>query len=320
MKLATTLATVVTTACLLASGAHGDGLPVVGADLGPTGIARPGGQFRYVTVPVRRDTLLAAIGRKSDAVERRRLLAGRWTIPVVAYDGSVAGLSADGQTLVLVKPRVRFPRRSSAFAIVPATTLRARPFTLRGDFSFDAISPDGRLVYLIEYVDRRDFTRYAVRLYDVEEGRLQPEAIFDPGGSKGPMRGSPLARAEGADGRWAYTLYDGAGGTPFVHALDTVGRTARCIFFPGLSSATGGDLSGLRLDVRGSTLVVSNRGTPVVLATTHTFVVREPSTREAAANVNEESRPWWIAIVAAGGLVAACGTSVARRRSSRARP
>ena len=156
---------------------------------------------------MRRDTLLAAIGRKSDAVEQRRP-AGRWTIPVVAYDGSV-GPFTDGRTLVLAEPRA-LPRRSSAFAIVPTTQLRARPFTLRGDFSFDAVSPDGRLVYLIEYVDRRDFTRYAVRLFDVEEGRLQPEPIFDPGASKDHAR-LALARAEGADGRWAYTLYDGAG-------------------------------------------------------------------------------------------------------------
>jgi hypothetical protein len=32
-----------------------------------------------------------------------------------------------------------------------------------------------------------------------------------------------------ADGRWAYTLYEGAGSTPLLRALDAKARTARCI-------------------------------------------------------------------------------------------
>ena len=59
------------------------------------------------------------------------------------------------------------------------------------------------------------------------------------------MRGSPITRATSSDGRWAYTLYDGAGGTPFLHALDTSKRQARCIDLPML--AGGQDLGQLRI-------------------------------------------------------------------------
>ena len=57
------------------------------------------------------------------------------------------------------------------------------------------------------------------------------------------MRGQPLSRAMSPDGRWAYTLYDGNGETPFVHALDTSRATARCIDL----DAIGGDENLWRL-------------------------------------------------------------------------
>ena len=47
------------------------------------------------------------------------------------------------------------------------------------------------------------------------------------------MHGNPMTRATSADGRWAYTLYDG-NGHPFVHALDTAPATARCIDLPAV--------------------------------------------------------------------------------------
>jgi hypothetical protein len=201
----------------------------LGVEVGHEGVARPDGRYQFVALRARGDTLLAKVERQSASIRGYRLVPGRWTIPAVAYDGSADGLSADGKTLVVVRPRQRFPRPRSPFALVDAATLRAQPFTLRGDFSFDAISPDGRLIYLIEYTDPDDPTRYAVRLYVVASGRLAAEPIVDPHEPDEAMRGQPLSRATSAEGRWAYTLYDGAGGTPFVHALDTVGRTARCI-------------------------------------------------------------------------------------------
>ena len=52
------------------------------------------------------------------------------------------------------------------------------------------------------------------------------------------MRGQPLTRATSPDGRWAYTLYDGAGKEPFIHALDTSTRSARCIDLDAASTWT----------------------------------------------------------------------------------
>jgi hypothetical protein len=73
-------------------------------------------------------------------------IKGAFTIPLVALDGTSAGLSADGTTLALITHRTdfrRFPRKETSFLIVDVEKsgrLRPRePLTLPGDFSFDAL-------------------------------------------------------------------------------------------------------------------------------------------------------------------------------------
>jgi hypothetical protein len=216
--------------------ARADGLPVLGVDLSRAGVAASDPVApRYVSLPAGQDTLVAAVSQDGGHVRRSRLLDGRFSVPAVAYDGSPGGLSADGRTLVLINPRKGFPRRDTTLAVLDTRRLRARDvITLKGDFSFDAISPNGRLLYLVQYLSKRDPTRYLVRLYDLRAGRLLREPIIDPREVGDVMRGTPITRAASPDGRWAYTLYDGAGKHPFIHALDTTGRTARCIDLHGL--------------------------------------------------------------------------------------
>jgi hypothetical protein len=259
---------------VLAGTAGADGLPVPVPDGGLEGITA--GLTRYVTLPASGGTVLAQVERDGGRIVRSRFVTGRYTIPAVALDGSPSGLSANRKTLVLIRPRTTFPQELTNLAIVDATRLRvSRLLPLRGDFSFDAISPDGRLVYLIQYVAPRDPTRYAVRAYDVPRRRLIPGPIVDPGERGEAMRGFPLTRTTSADGRWAFTLYDGAGKEPFIHALDTSGRTARCIDLDALAGKQLGAVR-LRVDRRGSRLVVDN-GKALALVDTRTFAVSEPA-------------------------------------------
>ena len=277
---------------------------------------------------------MAAVEAVGGRVLRSRFLPGRFTVPVVAYDGSASGLSADGSTLVLIRPRIAFPRRTTTFAVLGAQSLRPRKiFTLEDDYSFDALSPDGRWLYLVEYLSRRDPTHYLVRLYDLERGRLLPEPIIDPREVGDVMRGMPVTRASSPDGRFAYTLYDGAGRHPFVHALDTVGRTARCIDLHGL---TGYEfLSEVQLDVSpdGGTLsVMPPRGTSALfLIDTRTDEVTEPAAPDtsawpqepdgaAAAPSDEPSGVLWPLTAGAGVvllLLLIGGQRLLRRRSRR---
>jgi hypothetical protein len=122
-----------------------------------------------VTLPTEKGTLLARIRRAGGQVEASRLLPGALVIPAVAYDGTATGLSADGRTVVLAAARSAFPRRRSGFTVLDARRLRPRfALRLRGDFTLDAVSPDGQRLFLIEHTSRRDLTRYAVRAYDVD--------------------------------------------------------------------------------------------------------------------------------------------------------
>lgn len=235
--------------------AAADGLPTVGVDAAP--VSAPGGDVAYRTKRAKRATRLIETARDGGAALRERRIRGVFSVPAVAYDGSPSGLSADGRTLVLINPRTRFPRASTSFAVIDAKRLRGRHhIRLRGDFSFDAISPDGRLIYLIQYLSPTDVTDYAVRAYDMRARRLFREPVVDPSEPDENMSGVPMARVTDADGRWAYTLYD-SGKHPFVHALETERRTAVCIDLDVLGGVTL-DMRGPRLDVVGGKKVLAS--------------------------------------------------------------
>ena len=46
-----------------ATAARADGLPVLGVDVGATGVVTPSGQARYVTIPAGADTVVARVDR-----------------------------------------------------------------------------------------------------------------------------------------------------------------------------------------------------------------------------------------------------------------
>ena len=262
-------------AALVPAAAHADGLPVLGVDVGSSGVSSGPEGARYVTIPVGSRTIVERAAQDGGQVLAWRSLPGTFTIPAVAYDGSAGGLSAEGTPLVLIEPRTSFPRAATRLLVLGSDNLKPQQLVkLKGDFSFDAVSPDGSWLYLIHYVAPSDPTRYLVQAYDLRRGRLLKAPITDPNETGEKMRGNPLSRAMSSNGRWAYTLYDGAGATPFVHALDTVARSARCIDLDGVPPGT--DLWRLRLGVDGAgkRLVVRDRAAPLLLVDLRTLKVR----------------------------------------------
>src|SRR6266576_5005894 len=261
-------------AAIVPAAARADGLPVLGIDVGSTGVASSSDGARYVTIPAGSRTIVEQIAQHGGQVLAWRSLRGTFTIPAVAYDGSAGGLSADGTTLVLIEPRTSFPRATTKLVILSSDGLKQqRVVKLQGDFSFDAVSPTGSWLYFIHYVSPNDPTRYLVQAYDVLRGRLLAKPIIDPDEPGEKMRGNPLSRTMSADGRWAYTLYDGAGTTPFVHALDTVARSAHCIDLDGIAAGTDLWQLRLRIDQDGKRLVVRDSAAPVLTVDLRTLRV-----------------------------------------------
>ncbi|HEX5621269.1 MAG TPA: hypothetical protein VFX51_22780 [Solirubrobacteraceae bacterium] len=278
--------------------AQAAGLPLPTPYSGRVGATAPGGDERLVTRRAGRDTLVRAVRRSDGRVLRARVIEGRWAVPAVTLNGGTTGLSADGGTLVLGRSPRSFPPPRTHLATVDAhTVVVRREITLRGLYTVDAISPDGRWLYVIEYPGE-DLLDYHVRALDTRTGRLDPRYVVDPRNPDEQMGGMPMARAVSRDGRWAYTLYTG-GEETFIHALDTVGRTAACIDLEMLPPTA--DLSRTRLVVRSGRIDVRELGSLIATVDTDSFAVTEPGEEDAAA-------------LAAGGAVAVIGALLALAR------
>lgn len=295
-------------ALVFAGAANGDGLPIPTDYSTPDGVASADGAFRYVTLPAGKGTVVERVERSGGRVVASRFLHGAFTIPLVAIDGTPGGLSHDGRTLALIKPRTGFPRRATPLLFLDARHLAVRGrVTLAGDYSFDAVSPDGRSIYLVHYLSHVDPTKYEVRALDPSTGALAPRPIVDPHERGEDMHGYPLARAMSPDGRWAYTLYDGAAGHPFVHALDTSGRTAVCVDLP--AGLLGNDIYSmhLRIDPPGRTLTVAGPRRALATVDTATFRVSSPPhagsrSSRPVHHPDGPAFPWLVVGLAAGAL------------------
>ncbi len=263
----------------LASGQKG----VLGTGANPyTGIVDPDSGSRYTALAAGEGTVVTKLDPEGGEVEGFRYLPRQLVVPSVAFDGSPSGLSADGETLVLSQPGTRFPQRRSEFTVLDTRRLRVtEELSFPGTFTFDAISPDGRSIYLVEYTSQRNLTEYLVREYDLRRGELVAEPILDPDESAEEMYGTPVNRVTSPDGRWAYTLYDGSE-HPFIHALDTRDGTAVCIDLESLHRPVYGRTE-LRVSPDGGALAVVNGSRTVELVDLETFEVSEPPPAEPSA-------------------------------------
>lgn len=324
------LCAVVCATCAPAPAAGAAGPPLPSSASGRAGAVAPGGSERLLTRRAGDDTVVTAVRRGDRRVLRSRQINGRWSVPPVTVDGATTGLSADGRVLVLARPSRSFPPTSTQLAVLDARQLHVRHrISLPGFFTVDAISPDGRWLYLIQYAGE-DVLDYRVRALDTQAGRLAARDVVDPRKPGEQMGGLPVTRAVSHDGQWAYTLY-GGGEETFIHALDTVGRTAACIDLDMLPPDS--DLSGLRLAVTadGRRIRVRSGGSLVATVDARTFAVSEPGeaaatqpeaatkSRLATAPPPDEAGLPWPALMLVAGLTSVCAgvVAIARRRGRR---
>ena len=189
--------------------AMGDGSPYTpGLVQGADGVVSPDHGIRFVTLATPKSTVVAAIRVRTGRVARSNVLRGFYGVPIVAWDNSTGGVSADGRTLVLGSyGPLPGDAGVTRFAVLRTKTLRkARTLALPGSWAYDAISPDGSRMFLIEYLAAGQNPHYRVRSLDVRTGRLDPEAVVDRREDEVFMRGQPVTRVASTDGRWAYTL------------------------------------------------------------------------------------------------------------------
>jgi hypothetical protein len=216
-------------------------------DGGP-GIAAPNG-VRYVARLSGPATKVLA--NRDGETLRSVSVPGHWGLQAATLAGGLTGLSGDGRLLVLAPPTRGEPVDVTTFALVATPTLtQLGTIRLRGDFTVDALSPNGNTLYLIQHLTGNDVARYQVRAYDVRARKLLKRVVADKRQAGWAMHGYPMARAATATGSRVYTLYSPGNNYPFIHALDTVAMTAVCVGLP-LSWADPNTLNGARLTLSG---------------------------------------------------------------------
>jgi hypothetical protein len=272
------------------------------------------GSGYYFTTPEGGRTTLQA--QTSGDAARTSTIPGVWGIPTVTVKGDADGLSTDGKTLVLARNGVRSP---STFLIVNARTLRpVNRVVLKGYFIFDALSPDGSLLYLIQHTSVNDLTHYVVRDYDLRTDRLLPGRIADKTQENWVMQGYAMTRATGPGGRWVYTLYQNPGGYPFIHALDTVNAVAHCIGLPWTGDQSRLWNIALTLGNGGKTLSVHwLSGRPwLAVSTVNWNITHVAAARGSSAAARPGAFPWrWLLGAAAGAILVPFALAVALRAS-----
>ena len=326
-RAAVCLGSLVALLALFAPSAQGAGAPVPYDSSPDASVVAPNGEGpRYATVSDGRRTTILQIDQDGGEILRRETIEGFYGIPIVAADGTPGGISGDGSRLILVELRsFRFPRERSSFVVVDIRSdgrLRAQPpLTLRGDFSFDALSQNGLSLYLTEYATR-DLNDYAVREYDFARQRLLPDPILVAHEvSPGEMRGLPTTRATSPDGRWEYTLYDGGGARndeAFIHTLDTERGISHCV---DLAMVDGNQAwrVGLELTDDGGALNVTRGRETLAMLNTETFGLSEPHTPELTVEPEGGGGQSGLAVGAiAAGTTLLIGTALGLRRRRQA--
>jgi hypothetical protein len=287
-----------------APAAAADG-PGPAAIQGGEGVLSSDGTQRYLAVAAgdRQWTSLQTIQTSTGKLVAAANLSGSWGFPTMGWGPMWRNVSTDGKTLVVTETA---PGSQSRFLVYNPKTMQFRvAVVLNGTFTFDALSPDGSRLYLIQQMSQSDLSRYVVRAYDLRRQRLLPGRIADRTQKGWIMQGYPVTRETSSDGRMVYTLYSNPGGYPFVHALDTVRGVAHCVGIPMKSSNAIGNVV---LSLHGKKLAVHWRsGRPWYEIDTTTW-------RIAPARA---SFPWlWAALGCVAALLAA-GAALLRHRRRR---
>jgi hypothetical protein len=165
---------------------------------------------------------------------RSRSVEGAWRLPSIGLDPLPVGVANDGSTImnstiVLVEADAPAGATTSRFAVLVRGE-PARIIELPGALEFDALSPDGSILYVVEHLPGPPEGHYQVRAVDLQGGVMREAVIADKRNLGSSMAGWPITQATHPSGV-VFTLYRGAM-HPFIHALNTREAWAVCLDLP----------------------------------------------------------------------------------------
>jgi hypothetical protein len=194
------------------------------------------------------------------------LLPGSYQLPSATITGVPGGTSPDGRWVVVESfegPANGVPTATHMLMIDTAASKVMHRVNLNGYFHFDAVSNDGLRLYLIQYLNGKE---YYVRLYDVSAGALDANIVVDKSDGNQAMAGIRLSGLASPDGHWLFSMYVRENESPFIHALSLDGPFAFCLDLPGNGYATSeAEMHwSLAMNRAGSLLYAVNGATGVV--------------------------------------------------------
>jgi len=209
---------------------------------------------------------LVDLDPQTGATLHRMQLSGRFELPRATVTGVPGGLSQNGRWLVLESFDATSSgvRTATQLLVVDTSYVKgAQQINLNGFFEFDAVSNDGRRIFLIEYLDGN---QYRVRFYDLGAGRLDPNIVFDKSDGSSAMTGVRLTGIPSHDGQWLYSVYVRENKSAFIHALNLDGPFALCLDLPGSGYVANPDEFhwSLAMNVGGTHLYAANGATGIV--------------------------------------------------------
>ncbi len=211
--------------------ATGTGMTVVDATTDAVVATLPGGTLlpdrsRYWSVQTGPRTTIRSFDPTTGTETSAFDIAGSWS-PPVAYGPAPSGISRSGTWMVLTGSAATRSTASATFAVVDLAGRRLdRVITSAGDVSFDAVSDDGRNVYLVEHLVPSP--HYVVRVANFQgtglSGVLGQIKTAEPEAMNGLYHTSVAV-----SGDWFLSLYTNPDRGPFIHALNTTQLYAQCI-------------------------------------------------------------------------------------------
>src|SRR5258708_10398329 len=160
---------------------------------------------------------------QTGAAQRTLQLPRHYDLPQATISGVPGGMSQNGKWLVLQSFDETASVPSASHLLVVDTSFGSTPVQveLNGWFDFDAISNDGKNLYLIQYIAPQ---LYHVRLYHVALHQLDPTVIVEKGNSPNtPMAGVKLMSVPSPAGEGLFTLNPRRKEGPFIHGLRPAG-------------------------------------------------------------------------------------------------
>ena len=242
---------------------------------GGEGLLSADHSVRFVALKAGTSTLVRANPLNDAATAISQTIPGSFGVPTLTVNGPGSGLFRDGSTFVLQSMGLQ---PSTHFVLLRTADLSTRDqIDLNGTFGFDALSPDGKMMYLIQHRTVQDIQHYIVRAYDLSAHKLLSGRIADKTQKSWVMQGWAVSRVESSNGRWAYTLYANPGGTPFVHALDTVKGVAHCVGIPWApTDSNQSEIFSAQLTLDGTKLAVRTQGNVYRFISTKSWKVSKP--------------------------------------------